>query len=203
MDSFLSYDAISAKRFAEDEKALVDGLAGVEDARGLKEWGRGLEPSVAVYRMFSDSLRELMADNKKRRQLSVTLNVFRRIHHYHFDRFIVVNIPSARLSYFSADTLALSMRVVVGQVSKRTPRFAATCAQIVLYPYWNIPGSITAKEMLPLFRKSPWAAALMDIEATDARGERLIWKRSGGRRTLRRIFLISCVRRRAAKMRWG
>jgi len=173
LDSFLSYDAISAKHIATDEEALLNGLAGVKDVAGLEEWGSRLEPSVPMYRMLKDSLQAVMADYGKRRQLSVTLNVFRRIHHYHFDRFIVVNIPSARLSYFAADTLALSMKVVVGQVSKRTPRFAAWCRQIILYPYWNIPGSITAKEMLPVFRKSPWAAVLMDIEALDSKGRKV------------------------------
>jgi hypothetical protein len=173
LDSFLSYDAISVAHAEADEKVLVDGLTGVKDALGLKEWGSGLEPAGAAYRMLKDSLRLTMGYYGKRRQLSVTLNVFRQIHHYHFDRFIVVNIPSARLSYFAADTLALSMKVVVGQVSKRTPRFAAWCTGIILYPYWNIPGSITAKEMLPMFRKAPWTAALMDIEALDSSGRKV------------------------------
>jgi murein L,D-transpeptidase YcbB/YkuD len=177
LDSFFSYDAISPEHVAIDETALVDGLTRVRDGRGLKEWGRGLEPSAAAYLLFRDSLREVMADDRKREQLSMTLNIFRRIHHYHFDRFIVVNIPSARLSYFSADTLALSMKVVVGQVSKRTPRFAAWCTRIVLYPYWNIPGSITAKEMLPLLKKSPWAAGLINIEALDSRGKKVDMKK--------------------------
>jgi len=81
--------------------------------------------------------------------------------------------PFGNLVYYTADTLALSMNIVAGQTSKRTPRFAAFCTRLILYPYWNIPRKISVKEMLPLLKKEPGVAALMNLQALDSRGKKV------------------------------
>lgn len=102
--------------------------------------------------------------------LSVALNTLRWVHHFHFGRVIVANIPSATLRYYAADTLNLHMRIVAGQPSKRTPRFAGWVDGLILYPYWNIPRKIATHELLPLFQKAPELAGLMEIQVLDSRG---------------------------------
>lgn len=112
-----------------------------------------------------------MADTIAR--LSIALNTLRWVHHFHFERVIIANIPSATLRYYAADTLNLHMRIVAGQTSKRTPRFAGWVDGLVLYPYWNIPRNIATGELLPVFRKAPGLATVMQIQVLDSRGREL------------------------------
>ncbi|MES2589502.1 MAG: L,D-transpeptidase family protein [Bacteroidota bacterium] len=70
-------------------------------------------------------------------------------------RFIVVNIPEYTLRYFSDDTLKSVNRIIVGKFDTKTPEFNAELRTIVAYPFWNVPFSITSKEILPDAKKNP------------------------------------------------
>jgi len=185
MDSILSYDGVSPTITRHDDSLLVTGLATMSPDT-IDTWLRSLSPSTPRYTAFKTGLaKSIDSGNKKlTARLSATLNTYRFIHHFGFDRLIVVNIPSAMLYYYSADTLTLSMRIVAGQPSKRTPRFAAWCTGLVLYPYWNIPHRIAVNEFLPLLKQSPLLTTLADIEVLDAAGRivdpaRIDWKKLG------------------------
>ncbi|HUX72284.1 MAG TPA: L,D-transpeptidase family protein [Steroidobacteraceae bacterium] len=71
---------------------------------------------------------------------------------------IIVNIPEFRLFAFPTtdDHVAgmLQMDVIVGQTypRTRTPIFVGELQYIVFRPYWNVPRSITLREMLPAIR---------------------------------------------------
>lgn len=175
IDRLLSYDGVAPTRAGQDEQVLLKGLGGVATASGLRDWFAGLQVPANDYAILAGALQGYLDSASalaapRIRQLSATLNVLRYMRHYRFDRYIVVNIPSATLSYYDADTLALQMKVVAGQPSKRTPRFAAFCTRLILYPYWNIPRGISVREMLPLFKRNPGLASLLSIEALDGRG---------------------------------
>lgn len=174
VDSTRSYDGVSPKYQQHDDSVILRGLHATA-ATGVDAWLRRLRPPGPGYDTVLAALRLSIDSGNARHtaQLAATLNTFRFIQHFGFDRFVVVNIPSAALRYYVADTLVLRMRVVAGQTAKRTPRFAAWCNGLVLYPYWNIPRRIAIKEMLPLFRKAPAATALLDIQVLDAKGRRL------------------------------
>jgi murein L,D-transpeptidase YcbB/YkuD len=69
---------------------------------------------------------------------------------------IVVNIPEFVLhAWDEGGKPALNMRVVVGKAfSHQTPVFAADMKYLVLRPYWNVPPSIQAKELVPKIEKN-------------------------------------------------
>ena len=74
--------------------------------------------------------------------------------------FIAVNVPAFELWAF--DTLShagrpdANMRVVVGKsLNKQTPVFMEDMRWLEYRPYWNVPYSITARELLPHIRKDP------------------------------------------------
>src|SRR5690606_21131975 len=48
-------------------------------------------------------------------------------------------------------------RVVVGKPSNQTPVFSAQMQYIIVNPYWHVPSSIAAKEMLPEIMANPRA----------------------------------------------
>ncbi len=69
-------------------------------------------------------------------------------------RYIWVNIPEYTLRFFDNDTLRSVNRIIVGRNQNQTPEFTSRLHSIVVYPYWNVPYSITSKEMLPEVKKN-------------------------------------------------
>ena len=67
--------------------------------------------------------------------------------------FIVVNIPSYKLTYFKNSIVALESNVVVGNTMNKTVVFSGMMSYIVFSPYWNVPKSIKEKEILPGIKK--------------------------------------------------
>jgi len=74
---------------------------------------------------------------------------------------IIVNIPQFRLfalpSHEDREADMLNMEVVVGQAykEKRTPVFVGSLQYVVFRPYWDVPYSITRKEILPAIKRDP------------------------------------------------
>ena len=67
---------------------------------------------------------------------------------------IIVNVPAFRLHAFTTSTDResdlISMDVVVGDAfNHRTPVFSGALQYLVFSPYWDVPPSITRKEILP------------------------------------------------------
>jgi hypothetical protein len=106
-------------------------------------------------------------------QVYETLNIYRWINRFSSSKHIVVNIPSARLRVMdSLGTTLLDSRVVVGKPSTKTPAFAALIPGLVLYPYWNVPPSITVNELLPKIRRNPTSVLeAMNLQIIDGKGK--------------------------------
>ena len=68
-------------------------------------------------------------------------------------RHIIVNIAAFELEVVEREAVLLAMRVVVGGLANRTPVLSDTMRYLVLNPYWHVPRSISAGEMLPKARK--------------------------------------------------
>jgi murein L,D-transpeptidase YcbB/YkuD len=168
----VTYDGVSPAFVEKEDDQLLTGLAEVHDAAGLRDLAASFIPSSAAYDTLRYGLLHALSekDRNKADQLAAAVNAFRWIHNIPSDRLIVVNVAAARLTYYEKDTVRLQMKIVAGQPSKRTPRFAAWCDQIIVYPYWNIPRKIAVTEFLPLFRVSPALAETMNIQLLDQRG---------------------------------
>jgi len=70
-------------------------------------------------------------------------------------RHIIVNIAAFELEVVNKETVVLAMRVVVGRLYNRTPVLSDTVRYIVLNPYWHVPRSIAAGEILAKVRQDP------------------------------------------------
>ncbi|WP_309642740.1 L,D-transpeptidase family protein [Flavobacterium sp.] len=68
--------------------------------------------------------------------------------------YIVINIPSYKLTYFKDGKPALRSNVVVGKVMHQTVVFSGMMKFIVFSPYWNVPKSIIEKEIKPEIEKN-------------------------------------------------
>ncbi len=70
-------------------------------------------------------------------------------------RHIIVNIAAFELEVVDEEAVVLAMRVVVGRPFNRTPVLSDTMRYLVVNPYWHVPRSIAAGELLPKVRRDP------------------------------------------------
>ena len=70
-------------------------------------------------------------------------------------RYLRINIPEYKLRYFINDSLKSEHNIVVGKTDHQTPELTAKLRKIVVYPYWNVPYSISSKEILPHLKRDP------------------------------------------------
>ena len=90
---------------------------------------------------------------------------------------LVVNIPQFFLFALprtsDADSLPLEMPVIVGQnySHTRTPIFVGEIQHVIFQPFWDVPSSITRRELLPLIRKDPSYLGRHHMEIVSGAGD--------------------------------
>jgi murein L,D-transpeptidase YcbB/YkuD len=86
------------------------------------------------------------------------------------DRYIMANIPrySLRVSDNGADTL--EMKIIVGNLHQPTPVFTSRISYLVLNPWWEVPYSIAAREILPEVKKDIGYLSRNHLKAYKASG---------------------------------
>ncbi|MCC0038438.1 MAG: L,D-transpeptidase family protein [Brucellaceae bacterium] len=71
------------------------------------------------------------------------------------DRYVMVNIPAARIEAVENGRVVLRHTAIVGKVSRQTPILNSKINEVIVNPYWNAPESIVRKDIIPLMRKNP------------------------------------------------
>ncbi|MDX5340109.1 MAG: L,D-transpeptidase family protein [Cyclobacteriaceae bacterium] len=84
---------------------------------------------------------------------------------------IIVNIANFQLDYISKLDTLFSSKVIVGKEYTASPIFTAPMSYIVFSPYWNIPNSITRKEIIPAVRKNSDYLNQKNMEVTTYSGK--------------------------------
>lgn len=70
-------------------------------------------------------------------------------------RFVMVNIPAARIEAVEKGRVVSRHTAVVGKIDRQTPILTSKIHEIILNPYWTAPKSIIQKDIIPLMRKDP------------------------------------------------
>ena len=110
------------------------------------------------------------------RQISLTLERWRWLVPFKTPP-IIVNIPQFQLFAFrtTEDRVAdiLQMHVIVGRTfaNTQTPVFEGDMRYVVLRPYWDVPYSITRKEMLPKIHAHPGYLVRQHLELVNGQGD--------------------------------
>ena len=149
--------------------APLDSYAGpLVDAVKRFQSRHGLEPDG---RLGKATLAQLNVPLSRRvRQLQLTLERWRWVPHSFPRPPIVVNIPEFELRALNERyETELRMKVVVGKAYRhQTPVFAAGLTQVIFRPYWNVPRSIQAQELVPKLELDSSFAAKNDYEVVNA-----------------------------------
>jgi murein L,D-transpeptidase YcbB/YkuD len=154
------------------DPALFD--ADLSAAVGRFQARHGLEADGTLGRSTLAALNTPAA--QRIRQISLTLERWRWLVPFKTPP-IIVNIPQFQLFAFrgTEDRVAdiLQMHVIVGKTfaNTQTPVFEGDMRYVVLRPYWDVPYSITQKEMLPKIRVNPGYLAREHLQLVDGPGD--------------------------------
>jgi murein L,D-transpeptidase YcbB/YkuD len=105
------------------------------------------------------------------KQIELNMERWRWLPRERAARHILVNIPAFRLDVWEGDSVALSMRVVVGKKDTPTPIFIDTLTHVVFSPYWNVPATIAKDETLPSALRDPSFLQRTKMEVLDDKGQ--------------------------------
>jgi murein L,D-transpeptidase YcbB/YkuD len=129
------------------DAALAAALARFQAAHGLPVKGEVADEAT---------LAALAVPVERRiRQLELNMERWRWMAGDLGSRYILVNLPDYLLTVVDGGRVAMTMRVIVGKASLRTPVFSDLMTQIVLNPAWHIPDTIAAREIVPALLRDP------------------------------------------------
>jgi murein L,D-transpeptidase YcbB/YkuD len=134
------------------DSPLADALRNFQRRHGLMEDGV-LGP--ATWRALTTPLTHRV------NQIERTLQRWEQLPPNPGTRTLFINIPQFRLiglhSAEDSEAQMLRMDVVVGRNERglRTPTMITELTDVVFHPYWEVPASITRRELLPLMRSNP------------------------------------------------
>jgi murein L,D-transpeptidase YcbB/YkuD len=132
---------------ARFDAALAAALARFQAAHGLPVKGEVADEAT---------LAALAVPVERRiRQLELNMERWRWMAGDLGSRYILVNLPDYLLTVVDGGRVAMTMRVIVGKASLRTPVFSDLMTQIVLNPAWHIPDTIAAREIVPALLRDP------------------------------------------------
>jgi murein L,D-transpeptidase YcbB/YkuD len=149
----------------------------------------GLNPSGKI---DQQTLEELNVPLKTRiRQIIVNMERSRWLPITSEADYIAVNIPEFKMHVYHSDSLLWSANAVVGKALHPTTVFYGEINQVVFSPYWNIPESIVAKEILPGIKRAPDYLSKHNMEITEkGNGLPVIRQKPGASNALGRVKFL-------------
>lgn len=148
-----STEAIQKTRLALISKgyfpAEVQDTVGVLDSLKTFQLHNGLKPDGVIGKYTSKALNE--SSFRKVERILLAMDKIRSDREYP-EKYIRINIPEYKLRFFINDSLKSDHNIVVGKYENQTPQLESKLRKIVVYPYWNVPYSISSKEILPALK---------------------------------------------------
>ena len=145
---FRTHAALLHKGYLNSEE--IDSLA-LEDA--LKEFQKdnGLNPDGVIGKYTAFALNE--SSFRKLNRIALAMEK-RRWKKEYGPTHLYINLPQYKLKFIALDTLRSTHNVVIGKWGNETPAVKASVRNIVIYPYWRVPYSISSKEILPAVQRN-------------------------------------------------
>ena len=89
------------------------------------------------------------------------------------DRYVVVNIPAAKIEAVEGGQVVQRHTAVVGKVDRATPILNSKVHQVKFNPYWTVPKSIIEKDLIKYMNEDPEYLTKFRIRIFDGNGNEL------------------------------
>jgi L,D-transpeptidase YcbB len=148
--------------------SLVDALKHFQSRHGEKPDG------ILGAATFAELTKPLAG---RARQIELTMERWRWLPSELVSAPIIVNIPQFRLFAFEStsdsEARIRQMDVIVGKAfeATQTPVFTADMTYLIFRPYWEVPYSITVKEIVPAARTNPASIEKHQMEIVRGSGD--------------------------------
>lgn len=143
------------------DQALVEAVRAFQRRRGLVVDGVvGPNTSRALNTPVSRDIEQIVVNMERRRWLPEDLGATH----------VFVNQADFTMRFVDRGETAYSARVIVGKPNHQSPEFIDEMETVVFNPYWNVPRSIVAEEMLPTLLSRPGYLSESGYEVLDKRG---------------------------------
>jgi murein L,D-transpeptidase YcbB/YkuD len=103
-------------------------------------------------------------------QLSKNLDRLKELTAKPVDRFVMVNIPAARVEAVEGGRVVSRHNAVVGRVDRPSPIVNSKIYEINFNPFWTVPASIIKKDLIPYMQKNPQYLTKQKIRVYDKKG---------------------------------
>jgi murein L,D-transpeptidase YcbB/YkuD len=154
---FSTFDITSDSKSSIYDEELRLGIVKYKKRNGFESDDIILPKHIAAMNVpISERIKTLLVNMERCRWISTDIVKAKE--------FIVINIPSYKLSYFKDKKVVLSSNVVVGTAMNKTVIFSGNMQYIVFSPYWNVPTSILKKEILPGIKRDSKYLAKHNME---------------------------------------
>ena len=149
-DIYDSYVEAAVRRFQARHGLTVDGVIRAETLAALNV------PAPV-------RLAQLKVNVTRLRALSTNLS----------PRYVVANIPAARIEAIENGAAVSRHTAVVGKPDRSSPELSSKIIQINFNPYWTVPPSIVQKDLIPKMQDQPDYLTSNHIRIFDARHKEL------------------------------
>ncbi|HVO67753.1 MAG TPA: L,D-transpeptidase family protein [Syntrophales bacterium] len=92
---------------------------------------------------------------KRIRQIALNMDRMRWLPDEIGERYIFVNVADFSLKVIDDEKVIMAMKIIAGKGEQRSCIISGEMTYMELNPYWRIPDSIAAKEILPQIKKNP------------------------------------------------
>jgi murein L,D-transpeptidase YcbB/YkuD len=118
-----------------------------QDRHGLRASGRIDRPTLQALNVSAEvRLAQLRLNQQRIRDL-----VGQRME----DRYILVNVPAFQLEAVERYNVEQRHRVIAGKPERQTPSVKAAVRALNFFPYWRVPDSVAALDLIPRLQKEP------------------------------------------------
>ncbi|WP_193014209.1 MULTISPECIES: L,D-transpeptidase [Gammaproteobacteria] len=139
---------------AENEQEIATTVYDAPLITAVKvfQTAHGLEPDGVIGRQT----RVWLNTTPAQRASIMALNIQRlRLTPAIGDTGIWVNIPDFSLYFYANNELILDSKVIVGRPDRKTPIMSSALNNVVVNPPWNVPTSMTRKDIVPRGKADP------------------------------------------------
>jgi murein L,D-transpeptidase YcbB/YkuD len=158
-DSDPRVPALRSRLILEGDLAASASEAGQHYDRALEtavlrfQYRHGLTPDGVVGKRTLAALN--VPVEARIRQLRLNMERWRWYPDSFGERYVWVNIPDFKLTVMERDWAVQRMRAIVGRTKRQTPNLSGRMTYLEFNPYWNVPGKIARKDILPKIMKDP------------------------------------------------